>query len=61
MRRTRKHLPRNLGRRRGMTALEVVLTTGVVFPTLVMIAIVAISVCRVIYSIIGSMVGTPLM
>ena len=48
-------------RRRGMSTLEVVLTTGVVFPGLVFVVYAGIQVCRLVFSLIGTMSGSPIM
>ena len=44
-------------RRRGMSTLEVILTTGVVFPGLVFVVYAGIQVCRLVFSLIGTMSG----
>ncbi len=50
-----------VGRRRGMSTLEVVLTTGVVFPGLVFVVYAGIQVCRLVFSLIGTMSGCPIL
>ncbi|MEZ6086504.1 MAG: hypothetical protein R3C05_00405 [Pirellulaceae bacterium] len=47
--------------RRGMSALEVVMTTALVFPIFATSAYVGIRALRVLYTVIGSMVGSPLL
>ena len=47
--------------RRGMSTLEVVMTTAVVFPGVVLVAYVGIRACRIVYSLIGTMTGSPLL
>lgn len=44
-----------------MSTLEVVLTTAVVFPALALMAFKGIQALRVLYTLIGSMVGSPIL
>jgi hypothetical protein len=44
-----------------MSPIEVVVTTAIVFPTLVFMAYWGIRALRVLFTIIGSMVGSPLL
>ena len=48
-------------KRRGLSPLEVVMTTALMFPSIVLTAYLAINLCRALYSIIGTMVGSPVM
>ena len=52
---------RDARRRRGMSTLEVILTTGVVFPGLVFVVYAGIQVCRLVFSLIGTMSGSPIL
>ena len=52
---------RRFNRRRGMSSLEVVMTTALVFPIFATTAYVGIRALRVLYTVIGSMVGSPLL
>lgn len=45
----------------GMAALEVVMATAIGFPIFVLLAYWGIHACRALFSIIGSMIGSPLM
>ncbi len=47
--------------RRGLSALEVVMTTALIFPSMALTAYLAMNACRAIYSIIGTMIGSPLL
>ncbi|MDC0936657.1 hypothetical protein OAS39_10250 [Pirellulales bacterium] len=50
------------GRRRaqrGLAAIEVVVTTGIVFPALAFFLYYGIQVCRNYFSVAGSMIGSP--
>jgi hypothetical protein len=48
-------------RRRAMAALEVVMTTALVFPLLCFMAYVGIRVCRNLFAFIGNVVGSMFM
>lgn len=44
-----------------MATLELVMATAIGFPILAGLAYVGIYACRILFSVIGSMVGSPLM
>lgn len=54
-------IARRCKKRRGMSSLEVVMTTALVFPIFATTAYVGIRALRVLYTVIGSMVGSPLL
>lgn len=58
-----KHVHRSGLRRsrKGISTLEVVMTTALIFPPLVILAYVGMTACRVVFSLIGGMVGGPLL
>ncbi len=47
--------------RSGMSSLEVVMTTAIMLPAFAYLAYSAIRVFRVIFTVVGSMVGSPLL
>ncbi|QDV66474.1 hypothetical protein Poly24_01600 [Rosistilla carotiformis] len=47
--------------RRGMSSLEVVMLTAVMFPLFAYSAYHAIQALRVVFTVVGSMVGSPLL
>ncbi len=47
------------GVRRGLAALEVVMTTGLIFPSLALLLYLGFQVCRNYFSVAGSMMGSP--
>ena len=62
--RNRRQNSRRRSKRRaraGMSALEVVMTTAVFFPIFATCAYVGIRALRVIFTVVGSMVGSPLL
>ena len=48
-------------RRLGMTALEVLMTTAIVIPPLAVMCYQGIRALRVLFTLIGSMTGSPLL
>lgn len=47
--------------RYGLSTLEVVMATGIGLPVFALLTFTGIYLCRIVYSVIGSMVGSPLM
>ena len=47
--------------RGGMATLELVMATAIGFPVFVVLLAWGIHACRAIFSVIGSMIGSPLM
>ena len=58
MRRSKKARRQN---RRGLAALEVVMTTAAMVPALMFAAYLGFRMCRIFYAVVGSMVGSPLL
>lgn len=58
---SRRPRRRRLSLRRGMSTLEVVLVTGLMFPAIALITFLGIRVCRVFFSVVGVMTGSPYM
>lgn len=57
-------MPRRRSRRRlrrGMSALEVVMVTALMLPTVVGLTFIGIRVLRTLFTVVGSMVGSPLL
>lgn len=52
---------RRPARRRGLSALEVVLTTALIIPSLILFTYFGMQVLRVLFTLIGTMVGSPLL
>lgn len=59
--RTRRLKPRRRNQRRGMSTLELVIATGIGLPVFVFLAYAGIFACRVLFSVMGTMVGSPLL
>ncbi|HMP06289.1 MAG TPA: hypothetical protein PJ982_08075 [Lacipirellulaceae bacterium] len=61
MKRLPKHLRRRPARRvrRGLAAIEVVLTTALVLPSLAFLLFLGFQVCRNYFSVVGAMTGSP--
>lgn len=45
----------------GMSALELVIVTALMFPAIVALTFLGIRTLRVLFTVIGSMVGSPLL
>jgi hypothetical protein len=45
----------------GLAALEVVIATAITLPALVVVMYIGIRICRLYFSVLGSMVGSPYM
>jgi hypothetical protein len=45
--------------RRGLAPIEVVMVTGVMFPSLAFLLYLGLQVCRNYFSVAGSMMGSP--
>jgi hypothetical protein len=57
-----RQLPRHRRqRRKGMATLELVMATAIGFPMFALLLYWGIHACRALFSIIGSMIGSPLM
>jgi len=52
---------RRVRMRRGLSALEVVIITGISLPLMALFAYAGIRLCRHFFSFLGSLVGSPLM
>ena len=53
----RRRLPQST--RRGMATLEVVMTTAVMFPAVAGLVFAGFRVCKIFFSVVGAMVGSP--
>lgn len=60
-RRSKALLRRQTAARRGLSTLEVVMITAVIFPPLALGSYYGMSALRALFTLIGSMVGSPLL
>ncbi|TWU03695.1 hypothetical protein [Neorhodopirellula pilleata] len=47
--------------RGGMSAIELVMTTALMFPSIVFFAFLGVRALRVLFTLIGTMIGSPLL
>lgn len=59
--RGRRSICRTRRPRRAMAAIEVVMATAIGLPMLALITYLSIFACRVLFSVIGTMVGSPIL